>query len=122
MMKWILVVVLVLAGFGAVFGSGDDDAPSDDKPSSTSTSRAPDVGDEIGAQVVCRQFVERRLKAPSTADYSGEAQRHVGGPVWIAVGDVDAENSFGAPMRNRFMCKLRHVTGDRYRLVSFQMG
>lgn len=77
-------------------------------------------GDDIAAQVVCRDFVRDSLKSPSTADFSDERVRHVGGKVWLVAGSVDSENSFGAMIRNDYVCKVEYVSGDRYRLLNLR--
>ena len=63
---------------------------------------------EIQAKIIAKRVVKRLLKSPSTADFSGYADTQVGhlrdsGPnVWIVKGYVDAQNSFGAVIRNRY--------------------
>lgn len=74
-----------------------------------------DNGDEIGAEVMCEEFVKDRLKAPSTADFSDEKARSLGGPRWDVSGSVDAENSFGAPIRMQFRCDLKYMGNDKWR-------
>lgn len=120
----VIVIVVVFGGISALFGdddessggggssnlSRDDDAPDADDPDL--------IGDGIGAQVVCREFVERRLKAPSTADYSDEEATHLRGKTWVVVGNVDAENSFGAPIRNSYTCRTRFEGDDEWTLLS----
>jgi cytochrome c biogenesis protein ResB len=51
----------------------------------------------------CEGFVKVRLKAPSTAKFSNEATS-VNGRLYTVTGDVDAQNSFGAMLRNRYSC------------------
>jgi hypothetical protein len=40
----------------------------------------------------------------------------VQGPVWLVVGSVDSENSFGAMIRNDYRCTVKFVGGDNWRL------
>lgn len=61
--------------------------------------------DEVSATIMCEQFVERRLKSPSTAEFSQETQRKSGAG-WTVTGAVDSQNSFGAMVRNRFRCTV----------------
>jgi hypothetical protein len=60
---------------------------------------------------MCHTFVGRQLKSPASADYSND---HVtGGPaVFTVVGDVDADNSFGASIRGRYRCVVSKDAGD----------
>lgn len=76
-------------------------------------------GDEVtawDAERVCKEdFIPKRLKAPSTAEYDLTA---TGGPTTYTVtGTVDAENSFGAHLRSDVRCVVT-VSGDRWRLDS----
>lgn len=77
------------------------------------------VGDkepgDVDARVMCEQFVEDRLKSPKSADYSGESVFREG-DVWVVTGKVDAQNSFGAMIRNSFKCRMT-VSGDTWRLA-----
>lgn len=95
----IVILVVLCCGYG-LFKSA---AKGDDKPSS------------YEAKAMCEKFVEDRLKAPSTADYSGETATESGG-TWTVTGRVDSENSFGAKIRSSFTCKMT-VSGDTWRLV-----
>lgn len=75
-----------------------------------------DPVDGYDAQVACKTFVERQLKAPSTAKFSGLS--HSGsGPRWTVTGAVDAENSFGATVRSNWTCTVR-ISGDEFKLES----
>jgi hypothetical protein len=75
--------------------------------------------DGSGATAVCRTFVKRQLKAPSTAEFSGETVR-TDGPGWLVSGFVDAQNSFGAALRRHYSCSVipADTTGDNWTLVS----
>ncbi|MCG8838936.1 hypothetical protein G1K37_11315 [Tenacibaculum dicentrarchi] len=56
-----------------------------------------------------RHFVEKRLKAPSTADFSYESEKSVqkiNDTTFLVTGYVDSENSFGAKLRNNYSCKI----------------
>jgi hypothetical protein len=98
-----LGVIAVVVGCSVLVSVGKD----------SGTSR----GDEVGARKACEEFVGRRLKAPSTAEFSGTTV--TGGPVTFTVaGSVDAENSFGAKIRNSYICKVSDAAGDSWSLVS----
>lgn len=100
--------LILLAGivliFGALFGDDDED----------------DGGGEYGARDVCQQFVKDRLKSPGSADFSGERATEESDGSWTVRGDVDSENSFGASIRNSYVCKVRHATGDTWKLIDLQ--
>lgn len=126
MWKFIGGGVLVLFIIGSIFGGSDDegdDPREKDETTSSSVAEAPkpkDIGDELGAQVVCRDFIEDRLKSPASADFSDEDATHVRGRVWTVTGAVDSENSFGAMIRNTYSCTVRYVGEERYRLQSLR--
>jgi len=78
---------------------------------------------KIEALVMAHQFMERRLKAPSTADFpsivsDGVGVSHLGGGVFIVNSYVDAQNSFGAKIRTRFICKLKDNGDKTWALMS----
>src|SRR5690349_16527224 len=51
----------------------------------------------VRGRIPCEGFVDKRLKAPATADYDLSATKS--GGKWEVVGTVDSENSFGAKIR-----------------------
>ncbi len=75
-----------------------------------------------GAKMLCKTLVESSLKAPSTAKwpYYGDFQfAHITGDepnVYGVIGYVDAQNSFGAMLRNNFICKFKRV-GKNYEFI-----
>jgi hypothetical protein len=80
--------------------------------------------DEVGAYTICQQFITDRLKAPSTADFPWSASEHtvhLGGGKYTVRAYVDAENSFGAKLRNHFVCTVQHAGGDRWQLIDLAM-
>lgn len=69
-------------------------------------SSGPDAPDQYDAKVMCRTFVERQLKSPSTAEYSDETAANTGTRTWTVTGNVDSQNSFGAQVRSVFRCEM----------------
>lgn len=115
-----IVAVIALVILGSIMGG--DDGPStasDDKPTADEL--------EYGAFDVCTEFVKDRLKAPATASFRNYFQDDgevlvTGGPTTFTVtSSVDSENSFGAKIRSRFICEVRHVSGTRWQLVDVQI-
>jgi len=71
------------------------------------------------AAYACSEFVRQQLKAPTTAGFPQELRR-VSGPdngEFTVTGVVDAENSFGAMLRQPYSCRTALVDGDWYRLT-----
>lgn len=70
------------------------------------------------AVYMCEEFVKDRLKAPRTAKFSHEVPAKFG-VAWRVTGAVDAENSFGVPLRLTYTCTVRAKDGkDTWELVT----
>lgn len=73
--------------------------------------------DGAEAWTVCKQAVERRLVAPRTAKWPWNYNQHtteLGGGRYRVDAHVDAQNAFGAMIRNRVHCMVRWISGDQY--------
>lgn len=73
------------------------------------------------AWVMAQQFVKDKLKSPGTADFgwlqtSEDTVQDLGGGKYRIRGWVDSQNTFGATVRTRFVCELKHAGGDRWEL------
>ena len=83
--------------------------------------------ERAGVFDVCKQFVDDRLKAPSTATwrdpygdqvtYSGDGD----GPITVSAG-VDSENGFGASLRSSYECTVVNTGGDNWRLQGLDVN
>lgn len=80
---------------------------------SSSASAPPQRDSESDAYYACRDAIRRQLKAPSTADFPFEGDAHM-----VRAGDtlafksyVDAQNSFGAKLRNYWFCAATTTGG-----------
>lgn len=65
----------------------------------------------LTAFVDCKNFVERRLRAPATAafaDFEGQRVQDLGGDRFRVTSWVDAENAFGAKLRTIYGCTVRY--------------
>jgi hypothetical protein len=83
---------------------------------SLSDNKSSPGSDKIEAYVYSEEFVKDRLRAPSTAKFcgfSGATVVTLGGDSYQVNGWVDAQNAFGAMIRDDFVCKL-HKTGDKW--------
>lgn len=70
--------------------------------------------DKFTAQSACESFVKRTLKAPSTATFALHHELRIygyGTGPWTVIGYVDAQNSFGAMLRQNYTCKM-HFEGE----------
>lgn len=84
----IIVLVLAIWGYSALKG---DDPPGEDVMRQTAIN-------------ACTGSVEKQLKAPSSAEFGGEVATPTGDGGYTVTGYVDAENSFGASLRQRWTC------------------
>jgi hypothetical protein len=75
--------------------------------SSNSSSAKPNDESSM-AFIQCKDFVKDNLKAPSTADlpFLDYQATKVGDNHYIIKSHVDAQNGFGATIRNSFLCDL----------------
>lgn len=74
------------------------------------------------AYAYAQNTVRDRLKAPATADFAEHSENYLGGCSWNVFGKVDAENSFGAKLRNVFTVQMTYdPQGDRWLSENFVM-
>lgn len=111
----LVVLALVVLAIGSSDGEGGG---------GTSSSTTPG---KIEAWVMAQQFVKDNLKSPGTADFGGvfsdyqdpdEVVTYLGNGKFRVRAWVDAQNSFGATLRNHFVCELEYVGNDRWRLTN----
>lgn len=62
----------------------------------------------LRAQITCEALTKDLLKAPSTAEFSNWVTTEVSATSWRIKGDVDAQNSFGAMIRNTTICEISY--------------
>lgn len=93
--------------FTAVYGSGEE---SGDKEST--------------AYVMCQEFVESRLKSPSSAEFPWKSEikvKSLDDHTYAVSGYVDAQNSFGANVRQNYVCKVKYDGGDEWQLIGLSL-
>ncbi|MCP4702842.1 MAG: hypothetical protein GY862_39175 [Gammaproteobacteria bacterium] len=77
----------------------------------------------------CKDAVKQRLKAPSTADFSGDSGYRVtlpnDGPQIYRFeinGMVEAKNPLGVPLRSRYSCRVfTSASGNAWRVYSLEI-
>ena len=126
----IFVIAVGWASQGEISGSesaGQSKTPAAAKPAATPT-KTGYKEDHISAWVMAQEFVKRKLKSPGSADFGsllGDYQKpsscvtYLGDREYRVKGWVDAQNAFGAKLRNHFVLKLKHVGGadDEWRCI-----
>lgn len=73
-----------------------------------------------------QEFVLARLKSPTTAQFPLWSEENCNvsqrGPVWVVRSYVDAQNSFGATLRNHYTVEMTHNAGTgKWTLLSLDM-
>lgn len=77
----------------------------------------PAVTDKTGALITaCQAEVRKHLRAPATAQFSGEKPVDLGDRFTYIDGNVDAQNGFGALIRNAYRCKAEPA-GDGWTVI-----
>jgi len=114
--KWKLCLIGVVAGFALFIVAV---SMPNDKPVQTDN-KAPKVEhSKIAAYAMAQEFVDKQLKAPSTSKYPVYSEKFVkdlGEGRYTVTTYVDAQNSFGAMIRNNFTCTLLYVGNDKWQL------
>jgi hypothetical protein len=84
------------------------------------------AGDNTSAAwIMCQDFAEQRLRAPSTAEFpwmSDADINYMGDGEFYIRAYVDAENAFGAKLRNDFVCRIQHDEGKRWTLKNMEIS
>lgn len=71
-------------------------------------------GDVVsGSIAACQEAVRRQLQTPATAKFSEDRVVEQSGATSYVHGVVDAQNGFGATLRNRYEC-IANQTDDRW--------
>ena len=114
---WLLAALGVLILVGALAPKRERPerpaAAAEKKPAST----------EIEAFVFSQTFVKRKLKTPSTAKFPSYREATVsstGSDAWRVEAWVDAQNMFGAMVRNPYTCEL-HKREETWYLDDLQL-
>lgn len=113
------LVFIIIASI-LVYACSGDDEPPEQKAARQSEKTCKD---EISARVMAEQFVKARLKAPSTAKFSGYGEtktKYLGDCKHVVVGYVDSQNSFGAQIRTQYGVTVKNEKGtDNWVLEEF---
>lgn len=121
--KFLIVVFIVVFAFSAIstMFSGTDNLEKKEKAASEDVELT-----KTGAYLVAQKFILKGLKAPSTAEFA--TYGYGDDPATVIKIDslnysvniwVDAQNSFGAMIRNRFKVDLKK-DGEMWRLVDLK--
>jgi hypothetical protein len=92
-------------------------------PPTITPSPRPDVGTDIGAFVICKQFVTETLTSPSSAEFQSMVDAQVikyKPNRWEVTAWVEADNSFGASIRDLFTCRVEYQGAGNWTLIDLQ--
>lgn len=125
--KGLLLILFGLGIFSNAFNDQTAKPPTPPTPQEIAAKQ--DDSDEIGAKTFAKIYVEKSLKAPSTAKFQNSADFAVAPKkdkkgkrikdVWEVSGYVDAQNSYGAMIRTQWYVKLKKV-GNSWILLDIQ--
>ena len=103
-------------------------------PSIPTVTPMPEIGNKFAAIGECEFIIRSTLKAPLTAVFSGSTADFVsaqeiknissnittihGTGAWVVIGQVDAQNTFGAMLRSEYYCVMNY-DGDRMTVLDF---
>ena len=114
------VVFTALIAWGVVGLLATPTTTPKPKLATPTSRRTSSEGNEYMAWAMCQQFVETRLAAPSTAkfpSYTGKFTSSLGGGRFRFNAYVDAQNVFGAMVRNNFVCTIESLGGGDWQLL-----
>ena len=113
----LVLLCLILLAFGSGGSSSNDRRPTG----------SGEKGSKASASVYCEQAVKNRLRAPKTAEFAGswltktEFVKDLGGGKFEMRSYVDAQNGFGAMVRNNFVCEIHFTSRDANRIVKLDI-
>ncbi|WP_455502025.1 hypothetical protein [Gemmiger sp.] len=90
---------------------------SDENMKETTNSDKDSYGhNKYDAITIAEKEVKAKLKSPSTAKFSSSSETSVtrSGNTWRITGWVDAQNGFGATLRNSYTVKIEFASSDTY--------
>ena len=74
------------------------------------------------AFMIAKDFIKERLKSPSTANFDYDySWKVLGNKTYIIISNVDAQNSFGAKLKNKFYVKLKFKGGEDVDIKNWEL-
>lgn len=73
-----------------------------------------------GSIAACQDAVRKQLRSPSTAKFSEDRVVEEAGATHYVHGVVDAQNGFGAMLRNRYEC-IANQSADRWSIADVSL-
>ena len=120
----IIGVIFLIGLFGSLFDEKDSTTTTKTNVSKKSWR---EQDNSTMAYLMMEDFVKQRLKAPKSADFPGifdgraDHVKYLGNQKYRIISYVDAQNSFGATIRNNFVGEIEQTSEDRWRLISLEL-
>lgn len=117
-------VIFLLAIFGSLF-DGNDSTHTVKPDVSKKNWRQQD--NSTMAYIMMEDFVKQRLKAPKSAEFPGvfdgrsDHVSYLGNQKYRIISYVDAQNSFGANIRNKFIGEIKQIDENRWKLIGLEL-
>ncbi len=113
--KILRVPVFAVLGFVVLFGIvGIFNSCSESDNQTTAVAKPVIERDDI--EIVTERIVRDKLKSPSTASFPQHFNAEKKNGKWTVVGVVDAQNSYGAMLRQNFLVEIVSV-GDKWKAL-----
>jgi len=112
--RLVIVLLAVASASAVVFIAARRPAQSPDPPGESKT-----------VYTTAQYFVMQGLKEPATAKFPNLAEAEVtplGPHTWRVEAWVDAQDTFGAPVRDTFVCLITQGEDGRWRLEAVSFG
>lgn len=120
-------LIVVIALFAGLLIIGKLSAPSEEERAKSAAERENSQcqGDKVMAWVIAKKLIKPQLKSPSTAVFEDSHTDKMVFPTGIDCqyrvrAYVDAQNAFGAKLRNKFTAVVKYNGNDKWSLVSLE--
>jgi hypothetical protein len=117
--KFLIAVFFIVFILNIFFGGDSSTATKTESVSISDT--------QFSAYTMAVKFIERDLKAPSTAKFADYGYgddpadvSSIGGETYRVKIWVDAQNSFGAMLRNKYQLDLKKKEGKMWELIDIK--
>ena len=124
---WVVIAMIIIIPNIINFFLPDTDDGNQNTNLGTRTSASATKTD---AWVMAQQFVKNNLKSPGTASFGGlfkdyqnpdDVVTYLGNGKFRVCAWVDAQNSFGGKIRTYFVCELKYLGDDNWRLLDLNL-
>lgn len=105
-----VLLVIIVGSFSLSIIAGLTASPSSGVPATPEPPTAYEL--KLSARVYSETYIERLLKAPSTAKFCSDTVTDLGDNRWKISSCVDSQNSYGAMIRSNWETTIAYLGGD----------